>query len=98
MTTATFPWYWREDVHRVWQILRHRGFVYFLLVRGVVRWGGFMFAFTVLMTLLGIFHNELFPSALLRTASICVMGGLAWGAATWCANEWLFRRHASDAP
>ena len=97
MTAARFPWYWREDVHSVWEILRRRGPIYFLLVRGVLRWGGFMFIFTVLMTLLGIFHRDLFLSALLRTAFICVMGGLAWGAVTWCCNEWLYRRHDSSS-
>jgi hypothetical protein len=98
MPPATFPWYWREDVHHVWQILRRRGFIYFLLVRGVVRWGGFMFLFTVLMTLLGVFHRDLFASALLRTASLCVGGGLAWGTLTWCFNEWLYRRHDAGEP
>ena len=98
MATARFPWYWREDVHSVWEILRRRGLIYFLVVRGVLRWGGFMFVFTVLMTLLGIFHRDLFPSTLLRTAFICVMGGLAWGTVTWCSNEWLYRRHGSSAP
>jgi hypothetical protein len=57
-----------------------------------------MFIFTVLMTLLGIFHRDLFLSALLRTASICVLAGLAWGAFTWCSNEWLYRRHGPGAP
>src|SRR5215471_4613952 len=98
MPGARFPWYWREDVHQVWEILRRRGFIYFLLVRGVLRWGGFMFIFTVLMTVLGIFHRDLFLSALLRTASICVLGGVAWGAVTWCSNEWLYRKHGSSAP
>ena len=98
MAAATFPWYWREDVHRVWEILRCRGLIYFLFVRGVLRWGGFMFIFTVLMTLLGIVHRDLSLSALLTTVVICVLGGLAWGAVTWCCNEWLYRRHGSSAP
>ena len=98
MPPATFPWYWREDVHHVWEILRRRGLTYFLVVRGALRWGGFMFIFTVLMTLLGIFQRDLFPSALLRMAFICVLGGVAWGAVTWCFNEWLYRRHDSSAP
>jgi hypothetical protein len=98
MASARFRWYWSEDVHRVWEILRRRGLVYFLFVRGVLRWGGFMFVFSVLMTLIGVFHRDLFPSALLRTASTCVMGGLAWGATTWCCNEWLYRRHDSSVP
>jgi len=50
------------------------------------------------MTLLGIFQRDLFPSALLRMAFICVLGGVAWGAVTWCFNEWLYRRHDSSAP
>ena len=98
MAAARFPWYWPEDVHRAWQSLRHRGPIYFLFVRGVLGWGGFMFIFTMLMTLLGIFQRDLFPSALLKTGSICVLGGLLWGAVTWCFNEWLYRKHGSSAP
>src|SRR3954468_21268873 len=95
MAAAKFPWYWREDVHSVWEILRRRGPIYFLFVRGVVRWGGFMFMLTVLMTLLGIFQRDLSPGTLLLTAVICIVGGLAWGAATWCCNEWLYRRYGA---
>ena len=44
----------------------------------VVRSGGagFMFMFTMLMTLLGVFQRDLFPIALLRMAFICVVGGV----------------------
>jgi len=88
MAAARFPWYWPEDAHRGWQSLRRRGPVYVVLVRGVLAWGGFMFICSLLMTLLGIVHREFFLGELLKTASICVLGGLLWGVSTWCFSEW----------
>ncbi len=90
-----FSWYWSEGMHRWWERLRRRGVAHFVVVRGVVAWGGSMFAFFTLSPLLFDFpsHVSLTPTLLLKTGGVCIVGGLLWGILSWCANEFLYRKH-----
>ncbi len=92
-----FTWYWSERMHRGWENLRRRGAVHFVVVRGVLAWGGTMFAFFTLAPLLFSFPYSinLAPMVILKIGAICVVGGLAWGIFTWGINEFLYRRHAA---
>jgi len=77
---------------RRWPAIRARGAARFILLRGLLFWGGCMFvamsAFSAVK--LGLHHPRL--SAMIAIAALlCAVGGLVWGALTWTVNERLFR-------
>lgn len=63
----------------------------FVLLKGVVFWGGLMLAFmAMLMTVqLGAAHPRL-PLVLAVAVPLCAIGGLCWGLLTWILNERIF--------
>jgi hypothetical protein len=75
-----------------WPAIRAQGFARFLLLRGLLTWGGVMFALIAIMTVatLGTDHPRL-PMLLGLGAALCAVGGLFWGAMTWWINERLYR-------
>jgi hypothetical protein len=75
-----------------WPAIRARGFVRFVLVRGLLAYGGIMaMVVAVMVTLtLGTEHPRL-PMLLGLAIPLCAIGGLLWGALTWWVNERLFR-------
>ena len=79
-------------VAETWPAIRAGGMWRFVLLKGVVFWGGLMLAFmAVLMTLqLGPAHPRL-PLVLAVAVPLCAIGGLCWGLLTWIFNERLFR-------
>ena len=98
---TNFPWYWSERMHQKWQRLRAHGFAHFVLVRGVLGWGGSMFlVFAVLSVVFAAsFDAKLsLPDVLLRVGLPCLVGGFGWGIVTWYGNEWLYRKHSDGAP
>jgi hypothetical protein len=87
-----FPWYWRERTHDWWQRLRRKGAVHFVIVRGVLAWGGIMFlVFFALWDVIGLRPRTL--ASMEKVAVLCAALGLLWGVSVWCTNEFLFRRH-----
>ena len=80
-----------------WPAIRARGGARFVLVRGLLTWGGIMaIAMAVMVTLrLGADHPRL-PLLLVVDVALCAVGGLLWGALTWWINERLFRSLTSD--
>jgi hypothetical protein len=80
-----------------WPAIRARGFTRFVLVRGLLTWGGIMaFAVAVLVSLkLGVNH-PLLPLLLVIAVPLCAVGGLVWGALTWWINERLFQSLTSE--
>ena len=75
-----------------WPAIRARGFARFVLVRGLLAYGGIMaMVVAVMVTLtLGTEHPHL-PMLLGLAIPLCAIGGLLWGALTWWVNERLFR-------
>ena len=75
-----------------WPAIRARGFARFVLVRGVLTWGGIMAAAMVVMVTLrlGTEHPRL-PLLLALAVPMCAFGGALWGAVSWWINERLFR-------
>ena len=75
-----------------WPAIRARGFARFVLVRGLLTYGGIMAVLVgVMVTLtLGTSHPRL-PLLLGIAIPLCAIGGLIWGALTWWVNERLFR-------
>ena len=75
-----------------WPAIRARGATRFILMRGVLLWGGLVFVAMAAFTAakLGI-HHPRFPLMLAIAALLSAVGGLAWGALTWSINERLFR-------
>ena len=97
----TFSWYWSKGTHSGWEKLRRRGALHFVLIRGVIAWGGLMFAFFTLPPLMFDFPWPivLTPPLALKIAAVWIGCGLAWGGSVWWINEWLYRRHAfANAP
>ena len=75
-----------------WPAIRARGLWHFVLLRGVLFWGGLMF-FAMLVMLavkFGIGHPR-FPLLVGVDAGLCLIGGLVWGLTTWFLNERLYR-------
>ena len=75
-----------------WPAIRARGAARFILLRGVLLWGGAMFiAMSALSAFkLGVDHPRL-PLMIAVAALLCAIGGLVWGVLTWTINERLFR-------
>ena len=75
-----------------WPAIRARGMRHFVLMRGVVFWGGLMFAFMLATTWFkfGPQHPH-FTVMVFVAAGLCAVGGLAWGLLTWTINERIFR-------
>ena len=79
-------------VAQKWPAIRARGMWHFALLKGIVFWGGLMFAFLAIMMLLqfGAAHPK-FPLLLAVALPLCAIGGLVWGLLTWFFNERIFR-------
>ncbi len=75
-----------------WPEIRARGRARFLLVRGVLTWGGAMFLLlAVMVTLqLGTAHPRL-PLLIALAALFSALGGLFWAAISWWMNERVFQ-------
>lgn len=74
-----------KDKHfEAWQKLRAKGWLRFVIVRGVVAWGAPMFLLIVLM-----FNGA---DKILVHAVIWTIGGLIFGASTWYLNEKKYRK------
>ncbi|MGV8942023.1 MAG: hypothetical protein ACOH1P_10885 [Lysobacter sp.] len=64
----------------------------FVLIRGLLTWGGGMFAFMAVMMWVQFgFQNPRFELLIGVAAVLCAIGGTAWGAITWLLNERIFR-------
>ena len=79
-------------IGRRWPTIRAKGMAHFVLVRGLLLWGGLMFALSVAMTWVkfGPQHPR-FGLLLGVAAGLCLVGGLLWGLLTWTINERIFR-------
>ena len=88
----TFGQRTEQRIREHWPVIRARGFARFVLVRGLLTYGGIMAtAIAVMVTLtLGTAHPRL-PMLLGIAIPLCAIGGLLWGALTWWVNERLFR-------
>lgn len=84
-------------VRERWPAIRARGFTRFLLLKGLLLWGGILFAaMTALMIFqLGIDHPRL-PLVIGMAALLCAIGGLVWASLTWWINERIFRSLTGD--
>lgn len=78
-------------VRERWPAIRARGALRFLLVRGVLQWGGLMAAVVTAMLALslGIAHPRL-PLLLAIALPLCAASGLLWAALTWWINERIY--------
>jgi hypothetical protein len=96
------PWYWSERMHQKWHRMRARGIAHFVLVRGVLAWGGSMFVFFVLFW--AVFAAPFFgahiywPNFILEVGVVFLAAGVLWGISTWRTCERLYRKYAADAP
>lgn len=79
-------------IARRWPAVRARGMAHFVLMRGLLLWGGLMFAFFTVMTWVkfGPQHPR-FVLLLVVSAGLCAIGGLVWGLLTWAISERIYR-------
>ena len=75
-----------------WPAIRARGLTHFLLVKGLLLWGGIMFVVMGALSAyrLGLHHPRL-PLMLGIAAGVCAFGGLVWASLTWWIKERIFR-------
>jgi hypothetical protein len=78
---------------RSWATTRQRGWRHFVLVRGVLGWGGFVFVATTLPSILTHRPGHSWELILVR-AVLWAIGGAGFGLAVWCLMEWLFKRQS----
>jgi hypothetical protein len=76
----------RSRQRQKWEKKRGRSKRFFILYRGVLRWGGFMFILTTLTNHF-IRHQKLgwFPEVNLLIG--CMVSGYIWGLWIWILNE-----------
>ncbi|MEO5963406.1 MAG: hypothetical protein ABIO75_05400 [Thermomonas sp.] len=87
--------YGKPTISRIakrWPAIRAKGMARFVLVRGLLVWGGLMFVLSVAMTWVrfGPQHPR-FGLLLGVAAGLCAVGGLVWGLLTWTISERIFR-------
>ena len=75
-----------------WPAIRARGLRHFVLVRGVLLWGGLMFLAMLVLTGLRLgFDHPRYPLMAAVAVALCTIGGVAWALLTWYFNERIFR-------
>ena len=75
-----------------WPAIRARGFTHFLLVKGVLLWGGLMFLAMLVITGLQLgFDHPRYPLLVGIALLLCAFGGAVWAALTWYLNERIHR-------
>ena len=88
-----------------WARVRSGGVRRFVLINGVLRFGGSSAAFLVALIwsiskfhLLGVepIDSQFWPKALLLGLGVIVIGGPLWAVGTWYLSEWFFRRSYSE--
>ena len=82
----------KTALSRRWPAIRARGMRRYVVVRGLLTWGGGMFALmAVLMWLEFGFQNPRFELLIGVAAVLSAFGGTAWAVITWLLNERLFQ-------
>ena len=75
-----------------WPAIRARGFTHFLLIKGVLLWGGLMFLAMLVITGLQLgFDHPRYPLLVGIALLLCAFGGAVWAALTWYLNERIHR-------
>jgi hypothetical protein len=80
-------------LQRRWPTVRAQGLLRFLLMRGMLRWGGLMSATVYVMLLIaqrrqGIQLDGVWPLVPLY----CVPAGVLWALVSWHWNNYLYRK------
>lgn len=84
-------------VARRWPAIRAKGRAHFLLVRGMLAWGGAMFVVALIalwLTRASLRHP--LPEMIAVAFALCAISGIVWGAVTWHSNEKIFRQLPSS--
>ncbi len=84
-------------LQRRWPDIRTKGRLNFVLVRGMLAWGGLMTLAMYAMLWLAARRQGLqLHSAWPLVPAFCVPAGAVWGLLTWHWNEYLFHRLGFD--
>ena len=67
-----------------WASMREAGRTHHVLIRGLLGWGGLMFA---VFSMWSFVRGDMTPSLLAINAVIWALAGLGFGLATWHLNE-----------
>lgn len=92
-----FPWWYPRKSHDAWSRVRKRGARRFVLVNGLLLYGGLMF---LIVGLLSQYVRDPAGLTLQRVALGALVWGLAgltWGAVTWHFSERNFLKHATQS-
>jgi len=73
-----------------WERIRARGEVFFVLIRGMLGYGGFVFVFSTCSAVL-LFHKRLDAALVAEKALTWLLAGLFFGALVWYLEESRYR-------
>lgn len=74
-----------------WRAARERGFMSWVVQRGILTWGGTIFGVLVAIQLAS--HQDDIAHTLLRSVTIWPIAGVIIGVSTWYAMEWQYKRY-----
>jgi hypothetical protein len=84
-------------LQRRWPAIRAKGLVHYLLVRGLLLWGGGMTLAMVAMLLLAARRQDLRLEAVWPLVPLfCLPAGAFWALISWHWNDYLYRKFGFD--
>lgn len=96
MVADSFPWWYPRTSHEAWKKSRRKGAWHFVLVNGVLLYGGLMFLLVGLLSpWLRQSAEMLTPQLLAINALVWAVAGSAWGALIWHFSERNFLKHSN---
>ena len=98
MPAGDFPWWYPRRSHEAWSKVRAKGLWRFVLINGLLGYGGLMFVFTSLLSpYIRQSAEMLSPDRLAMNAAIWALAGMTWAALTWHFSEKNFLKYATDS-
>jgi hypothetical protein len=76
--------------HKAWEKKRKHGRRSFIVYRGVLKWGGIMFALTMFTNVFGR-HRKLDWLFVVSALIACPIAGFLWARSIWYVNERRFQ-------
>jgi hypothetical protein len=80
---------WNNDNTRIWQLTKQKGLLHYVLVEGVLVYGGISFCSFMLFK---FFFLEAIGTGAIKTLVLWFTGAVLYGLVTWYATEKSYKR------